>query len=643
MKKSYWGIKLQDLFLFNCGSSHHSYRFMGAHPLKWRGKQGVRFAVWAPTANAVAVVGDFNGWNSAGAPLDRAGETGIFVGFIEGLEQGALYKYRIVSSEDEVFLKSDPYAFYSERRPNTASIVYGLPEFEWSDAAWYSSRQKIPSYERPLLIYEAHAGSWKIKGKEDYYTYAELANMLVPYVVEWGYTHIEFLPLMEHPLDQSWGYQVTGFYSPTSRYGSPEQLKQLINECHRQGIGVILDWVPGHFCKDEHGLRRFDGSPLYEGADWKRAELPLWGTLSFDYARSEVRSFLISNAIYWLEQFHFDGLRVDAVATMIDLHMDKPPELHTLNADGGHINLHAIAFLKALNETVFHYYPNLLMLAEDSSSYASVTKPTSMGGLGFNYKWNMGWMNDMLRYMALSPADRTQQHHLLTFSIWYAFSENFVLPLSHDEVVHGKRSLLNKMWGSYEQKFAQLRMFYGYWIAHPGKKLLFMGGEWGQFDEWKDQDMLDWDVLQYDSHQSMHQYVKTLNHLYRNQPILWENDFDPACFQWIDVNNSEQSQISFIRRSKSGLLLAIVNFSGNEYSHYRIGAPEYGIYSLLMHSNEVKHGGTATAVTREIHSEEIPMHGQAFSISLELPPFTFMLFSFAAKDIEQRGDDVDGS
>jgi len=632
MNKSYWGITQEELFLFNCGSSHHSYRFMGAHPIRWRGKPGVRFAVWAPEAKRVAVVGDDLGWDTEGACLEQVGSTGVHIGFVETISPGSRYKYRIVTAEDDIVLKSDPYAFYSERRPSTASIVYGLPEFTWSDHAWYKTQQKTPSYNQPLLIYEVHAGSWRIKGKEHYYTYEELVEMLIPYVLEWGYTHIEFLPLMEHPLDQSWGYQVTGFYSPTSRYGTPEQLKHFINECHRHGIGVILDWVPGHFCKDAHGLRRFDGSPLYEGADWKRAELPLWGTLSFDYAKSEVVSFLISNAIYWIEQFHFDGLRVDAVATMLDLHMDKPPELHTLNADGGRLNLNAIAFLRALNETVFHYYPHLLMLAEDSSSYASVTKPTDLGGLGFNYKWNMGWMNDMLRYMASSPADRTQQHHLVTFSIWYAFSENYVLPLSHDEVVHGKRSLLNKMWGSYEQKFAQLRLFYGYWIAHPGKKLLFMGGEWGQYDEWKDEHMLDWEVLQYESHQRMHRYVKELNHLYRSLPVLWQNDFDPACFQWIDVNNASQSQLSFIRKSESGMLLAIANFSLNHYCEYRIGTPMSGIYTLLLHSNEVKYGGNTTVVQRDVYSEEIPMHGQAYSISIELPPFTFLLYAFQSEE-----------
>ncbi|MEK4249645.1 1,4-alpha-glucan branching protein GlgB [Paenibacillus sp. FSL W7-1287] len=632
MKKSYWGISPDELYLFNCGLSHHSYRFMGAHPMSWNGQQGVRFAVWAPEARQVAIVTDEIGWDTEGIPLTRVGSTGIHIGFIEGMQQGTRYKYRILTANGDVLLKSDPYAFYSERRPNTASIVYGLNDFEWSDQAWYEKLQQAPSYQQPLLIYEAHAGSWRIKGKEHYYTYEELADLLIPYVIEWGYTHIELLPLMEHPLDQSWGYQVTGFYSPTSRYGNPDQLKHFINECHKQDIGVILDWVPGHFCKDNHGLRCFDGSPIYEGADWKRAELPLWGTLSFDYARSEVISFLLSNAIYWIDSFHFDGLRVDAVATMLDLHMDKPPELHTLNEDGGRLNLNAIRFLRTLNETIFHYYPNILMLAEDSSSFAAVTKPTDVGGLGFNYKWNMGWMNDMLRYMSMSPEERTTHHHLITFSIWYAFSENFVLPLSHDEVVHGKRSLLNKMWGSYEQKFAQLRMFYGYWITHPGKKLLFMGGEWGQFDEWKDQHMLDWEVLQYESHQSMHRYVKELNHLYRNQPLLWENDFEPETFHWIDVNNAAQSQISFIRKSSHGLLLIVANFSENHYHHYRIGAPLSGIYELLLHSNEVKYGGTTTVVHREIHSEQVPMHGQPHSISIELPPFTCLLYSFQEKE-----------
>lgn len=627
-----YGITEQDLYLFNCGTSHHSYRFMGAHPITWEGIRGTRFAVWAPNAKTVSVIGDFNNWLGSEHTLSQCSDTGVFVGFLPKIKSGSLYKYEIISSTGERKVKSDPYAFGSERRPNTASVVVGLQKFRWADKRWYKQQSKIPSYNRPMLIYEVHAGSWKIKGKEDYYTYEELAHQLVPYAAEWGYTHIELMPLSEHPLDQSWGYQVTGFYSPTSRYGTAEQLKIFVNECHKHGIGVILDWVPGHFCRDDHGLRQFDGTPIYEGADYKRADLPLWGTLSFDYSRHEVISFLISNALYWMEQFHIDGLRVDAVANMLDLHMDKPIELHTLNADGGHLNTHAIAFLRKLNETVFHYYPDALMLAEDSSSFASVTKPTFMGGLGFNYKWNMGWMNDMLKYLSLPPSTRTEKHHLITFSIWYAFNENYLLPLSHDEVVHGKRSLLNKMWGSYEQKFAQLRMFYCYWIAHPGKKLLFMGGEWGQFDEWKDQDMLDWMVLDYESHRSMHQFSKELNAFYVNTPVLWENEFTSSTFEWIDVNNHEQSIISFSRHSQSGIVVVVVNFSERYYNSYRVGVPEKGIYKLLMHSNEVKYGGTTDYVQREVQCETGILHGREQSISIELPPFTCLLYTLHSGD-----------
>lgn len=632
MDTAMFGITEQDIYLFNHGSSYHSYKFMGAHPIQWEGMQGVRFALWAPNARDVSIIGDFNNWEGHDHRLKKIGSTGVFVGFFTQLQHGSLYKYAIITANGERKIKSDPYAYYSERRPNTASIAIGLSQYAWSDNEWYRKKKKVASYESPMLIYEVHAGSWKIKGKEDYYTYSELAEELIPYAAEMGYTHIELMPISEHPLDQSWGYQVTGFYSPTSRYGSPEQLKYFINDCHQNGLGVILDWVPGHFCKDEHGLREFDGTPIFEGADWKRAELPLWGTLSFDYSSYEVRSFLISNAIYWLEQFHFDGLRVDAVATMLDLHMDKPQELHTLNADGGHLNLNAISFLRKLNETVFHYYQDVLMLAEDSSSFASVTKPTNIGGLGFNYKWNMGWMNDMLKYMSLPPSTRTQYHHLLTFSIWYTFNENYLLPLSHDEVVHGKRSLLNKMWGTYEQKFSQLRLFYGYWITHPGKKLLFMGGEWGQFDEWKDQDMLDWMVLDYDSHKKMHLYSKELNWLYRNTPILWENDFNPSTFEWIDVSNASQSVISFSRQSRSGVLVVVVNFSLNHYNNYKVGVPQNGIYTLLLHSNEDKYGGTTQHVQREVHCEAGTIHGREQSISIELPPFSFILYALHSGD-----------
>lgn len=621
------GLSHKDLYLFNQGTSYHSYRFMGAHLVRVDGKDGVRFTVWAPNAAEVRVIGDFNMWVGTLHCMERIDATGIFSLFIPNLGEGALYKYEIITPEGAMIRKADPYAFYAERRPGTASIVAGLSGYKWKDGNWQRKKRKLPAYNNPLLIYEVHAGSWKIKGKEDFYTYEELAEDLVPYAAEIGYTHIELMPLSEHPLDQSWGYQITGFYAVTSRYGSPKQLMRFVDKCHQSGIGVILDWVPGHFCKDDHGLRLFDGAPIFEGADAKRAEKPLWGTLSFDFGKQEVVSFLISNALYWMDMYHIDGLRVDAVASMINLHMDKPPEMHTYNYLGGPDNLDALRFIKKLNETVFHYYPDTLMLAEDSSAWPAVTAPTYKGGLGFNFKWNMGWMNDMLRYMELDPSERSSHHNLITFSLLYAFSENYVLPLSHDEVVHGKRSLLNKMPGTYEEKFAQLRLFYGYWMTHPGKKLLFMGSEWGQFDEWKDSDMLDWMLLEYDMHRSMHHYVKTLNHLYVDQPSLWERDSEQECFEWIDVHNAAQSVISFIRRGKSDFSVVVANFSRNDYREFRIGVPEPGSYRSFINSNDKQFGGTETQTKQSYSSENVAWHGHEQSISLHLPPFTFLYFT----------------
>ena len=614
-----------SLYLFNTGEAHHSYRMFGAHPMNINGIDGVRFAVWAPQAVQVSVVGDFNEWHTSSHILHHV-KHGVFMGFVPYLEQGALYKYAILSEQGKWTFKADPYAFFSERRPQTASIVYGLQPFNWTDYEWMMKRSA--AYNAPLLIYEVHAGSWKIKGKENFYTYSELEYELIPYVKQFGFTHIELLPIMEHPLDQSWGYQLTGYYSPTSRYGRPEQLKSFINACHLAHIGVVLDWVPGHFCKDEHGLRLFDGKPLYEGPNLLRAELPLWGTLSFDFNIAEVRSFLISNAVYWFEQFHIDGIRVDAVANMLDLHMDKPPELQTLNEHGGHINLHAISFLQQLNKTIFHYYPQALMIAEDSSTIATNTKPAHEGGLGFNYKWNMGWMNDSLTYLSLSPYERRSKHHLLTFSIWYAFSENYVLPLSHDEVVHGKKSLLNKMWGSYEQKFAQLRMFYGYWITHPGKKLLFMGSEWGQFDEWKDQDMLDWSVLQYPAHDAMSLYVKTLFHTYLSLPSIWQQDTNPSTFSWIDVNNADQQVLAYERNNGKQWSVILLNFSDQYYEKFKIGVTHQGQYKLILNSNEARYGGHDSSEQLSIASEPYQLHGRDNCINVQLPPFTFKLFTF---------------
>ncbi|MCA0754561.1 1,4-alpha-glucan branching protein GlgB [Paenibacillus sp. N4] len=626
------GLSKNDLYLFNEGSSYHSYRFMGAHLVRVRGKDGVRFTVWAPNAKSVRVIGGFNQWNGSKHKMKLIGETGIFSLFIPDIGEGEIYKYEIVTADGNMIRKADPYAFYAERRPNTASVVADISGYQWEDSEWFEKKRQKPAYTNPMMIYEVHAGSWKIKGKEDFYTYEELADDLIPYAANMGYTHIELMPIMEHPLDQSWGYQITGFYGVTSRYGTPKQLMRFVDICHQHNMGVILDWVPGHFCKDDHGLRLFDGTPLYEGPNPNRAEKPLWGTLAFDFGRGEIMSFLISNAIYWMDVFHMDGLRVDAVASMINLHMDKPPEMHTLNHLGGSDNLDALRFLKKLNETVFQYYPDTLMIAEDSSAWPAVTAPTYKGGLGFNFKWNMGWMNDMLRYMALDPPERTHHHHLITFSLLYAFSENYVLPLSHDEVVHGKRSLLNKMPGTYEEKFAQLRLFYGYWMTHPGKKLLFMGSEWGQFDEWKDADMLDWMVLEYDSHRTMKHYVNTLNRTYQEEPSLWERDSFPDTFSWIDVNNAAQSVISFVRCGDKDKSVIVANFSRNDYHEFRIGVPDPGLYSSILNSNEKRFGGTDSQVQQSYKSENIAWHGQEQSISLHLPPFTFLMLGVRPGD-----------
>ncbi|MFF2482012.1 1,4-alpha-glucan branching protein GlgB [Paenibacillus sp. NPDC058071] len=631
MQTAPFGLSMSDLFLFNEGSSHHSYRFMGAHPMKWEGVSGVRFAVWAPNATQVRVTGSFNGWDGASHSMTKAGSTGIWALFVPGIGEGDLYKYEVFTSSGERRLKSDPYAFYAERRPLTASVITELNGFPWRDGNWLEEKRSKHAYSNPLLIYEAHAGSWRVKGKEVYLTYDELAEQLLPYAVEMGYTHIELLPLAEHPLDQSWGYQITGFYAPSSRYGRPKQLMHFVDCCHERGLGVILDWVPGHFCRDDHGLRLFDGTPIFEGPDEKLADKPQWGTLAFDFGKNEVVSFLISNAVYWMEMYHIDGLRVDAVASMINLHMDKPKELYTWNKLGGIDNLDALRFLKRLNETVFHYYPEALMLAEDSSAWPAVTSPTYLGGLGFNFKWNMGWMNDILRYMSYDPSDRKHYHHLITFSLVYAFSENYVLPLSHDEVVHGKRSLLNKMPGTYEEKFAQLRLFYGYWMTHPGKKLLFMGGEFGQFDEWKDAEELDWLLLDYELHRKTQQYVRELNALYTELPSLWEKDAESGGFRWIDVHNADQSIISFIRYGTKSFSVIVANFSRSGYDSYRIGVPEQGLYRVRMHSDEEHYGGRGTR-QRHVASEATAWHGCNQSISLLIPPLSFQLLILETGD-----------
>jgi len=626
-------VSSDDLYLYNTGQLFRAYRTFGAHPMEVGGVWGVRFVLWAPRAEEAFVVGDFSDWSSRdrsrAIALERIGTTGVWAGFAPGFGEGVRYKYEIADSRGERRLKSDPFGFRSELRPDTASIVGSLDGYEWQDSEWRRDRQANPPYGKPMLIYEVHLASWRMDAPERFRDYAALADELVDYVCEMGYSHIEVLPLAEHPLDRSWGYQATGYYAATSRYGPPEGLKRLVDSAHRRGIGVLLDWVCGHFCKDDHGLRSFDGAPLYEHADFRRAEKPLWGTLAFDFGKPQVQSFLISNALYWMDVFHIDGLRVDAVASMIDLNFDKPDSMRTANRYGGTEDVEALHFLRKLNETVFRYYPEALMMAEDSSSYPAVTSPTYLGGLGFNYKWNMGWMNDMLRYMETDPSRRSARHSLITFSMHYAYSENYVLPLSHDEVVHGKKSLLNKMPGSYEEKFANLRLFYGYWMTHPGKKLLFMGGEFGQFDEWKDYAGLDWDLLRYPLHDSMRRYAADLNRLYAREPALWEKDHSPAGFEWIDVNNAPQSMLSFQRNGGEGVKPVVVacNFSRASYESYRIGVSRPGVYRLLLNSDGADYGGSGAFVPDRVEAQGVPMHGKPYSIVIPVSALSVLLWS----------------
>lgn len=627
-----------DLYLFHEGNLFHSYRMLGSRVTTQDGVSGVLFRVWAPNAKQVWVAGDFNGWSGFQHPLEWVESSGgIWSLFIPGIGEGTVYKYQIQGADGSFRLKSDPYAFHSELRPDTASVVWSIDKYSWNDAKWQKQRKKQPSFNRPVNIYEVHLGSWKYIEPELFYDYEVMADDLIPYMLEMGYTHIELLPLAEHPFDRSWGYQATGYFSATSRYGRPEQLMAFIDRCHQNGIGVIMDWVPGHFCKDDHGLRLFDGSPLFEPADSRIAEKRGWGTLSFDFSKPEVVSYLISNAVFWMEVYHVDGIRVDAVASMINLHFDKSHEERTYNRYGGSENLEALDFIKKLNKTVFQYFPDALMIAEDSSDWPLVTAPIHVGGLGFNYKWNMGWMNDMLRYMQTETVHRKYHHNLITFSIMYAYSENFILPFSHDEVVHGKKSLLNKMPGDYWKKFANLRLLYGYMMSHPGKKLLFMGGEYGQFDEWKDLEDLDWELLEYEKHGQMHHYVKELNALYQKEPSLWQLDYDPSGFRWIDADNSEQSIISFIRAgsSEDEHIVVVSNFTEYVHYDYRIGVPEEGVYREILNSDREEFGGSHQINKQRIKAEPEPWHYLPYSIRITVPPLATVYLKYKKKS--ERG------
>ncbi|MCX7903370.1 MAG: 1,4-alpha-glucan branching protein GlgB [Caloramator sp.] len=616
-------IYVSDINRYIKGEHFSAYEFMGSKIVEYQGKKGVVFITFAPRAREVRVVGDFNGWNGDKHKMIKVLDSGFWWLFIENIKEGDLYKYEIIKADGTRVLKADPYARFSELRPNTASVVYEDKDYKWQDKEWMEKRKSINYFKSPLNIYEVHLGSWKKKG-ENFLNYREIADELSKYVKDMGYTHVELLPIMEHPLDASWGYQITGYFSPTSRYGTPDDFKYFIDKMHREGIGVILDWAPGHFCRDEHGLYNFDGAHLYEHEDPILGDNFDWGTANFDYSKGHVQSFLISNALYWFKEFHVDGLRVDAVAAMLYLNFGKE-HLNIRNKFGGIENLDAVDFLKKLNKAIFLNVDNPLMIAEESTAWPLVTYPTYDGGLGFNYKWNMGWMNDTLRYMAMGDEERKNNHNLLTFSMMYAYSENFILPLSHDEVVHGKKSLIDKMPGSYEEKFANLRLLYGYMMTHPGKKLLFMGGEIAQFIEWRFYEEIEWFLLKYPIHDSLKRYVRDLNKFYLENKALWELDHKGEGFEWIDANNRHQSVLSFIRRSEEDYLVIICNFGRGKYENYKIGVPEDAEYIEVFNSDKNIYSGSNFVNDVSIKSLRESWHGRDYSINIRIAPYSFIV------------------
>ena len=611
-----------DRYLFGQGTHYKIFEKLGAHPKTYKGKAGMYFAVWAPHAKAVGVVGDFNGWDPDAAPMSPLADSGIYEAFIPGVGLGELYKFAITTQEGKILFKADPYAVHAEFRPGTASITEDISGFKWEDAGWMDARKKADPVKSPMAIYEVHLGSWRKKDrpqKEGYYTYMEAAHELADYVKKMGYTHVELMGIAEHPYDGSWGYQVTGYYAPTSRYGTPKEFMYFVNYLHKKGIGVILDWVPAHFPKDAHGLADFDGQPLYEYADPRKGEHPDWGTKVFDYSKNEVKNFLIANALYWVENFHVDGLRVDAVASMLYLDYGREPGEWTPNKDGGNENYEAVDFFRQLNSAVLTRHPSMMMIAEESTAWPMITMPPDVGGLGFNFKWNMGWMNDMLRYMSLDPLFRKGNHDCITFSFFYAFSENFVLPISHDEVVHGKCSLIGKMPGEYDDKFSSMRLFFAYMMAHPGKKLLFMGSEFGQFKEWAYKEGLDWLLLDYEKHRQLQAFSKELNHFYTAHPALWQIDYSWEGFQWISSDDNSNSVIAFRRIDRDGKdLITVFNFTPNDHEDYRIGVPEKGTYKVVMDTALKKYGGTKPRLCGTYKTRKIPMHNMEQSISLKL-------------------------
>jgi 1,4-alpha-glucan branching enzyme len=619
-----------DLYFFNEGSHNRLYRKLGAHPAEADGTAGTYFAVWAPDAEGVSVIGDFNAWDGRRNKLAPRASSGIWEGFLPGVEQGMLYKYFIQSRYGGYRMeKNDPYAFYFEVPPRTASIVWDL-EYEWGDADWMRARTETDLHERPVSVYEMHIGSWRRVPEEGnrFLSYRELAERLPQYLQALGFTHVEFLPVMEHPFYGSWGYQTTGYFAPTSRYGTPQDFKHLVDTLHRSGIGVILDWVPSHFPTDEHALGRYDGTHLYEHSDPRQGIHPDWNSYIFNYGRREVRSFLLSSALFWLDEYHADGLRVDAVASMLYLDYSRKAGEWRPNVYGGNENLESISWLRRFNEDVYREVPGIQTVAEESTAWPKVSRPVYLGGLGFGFKWDMGWMHDMLEYITKEPVHRRFHQNNLTFRLLYAFSENFMLPLSHDEVVHGKAALLSKMPGDDWQKFANLRLLFGYMYAMSGKKLLFMGGEIGQWSEWNHEESLEWHLLDYEPHRGLQRWLGDLNRLYRREPALHELDCDPGGFEWVDASDAEASVVSWIRRSRAGggRILAVSNFTPVPRQPYRIGVPAGGMWRELINSDAAAYGGSGMGNAGGFPAEEIPCHGRPYSLNLTLPPLSICMF-----------------
>ncbi|MBA3534189.1 MAG: 1,4-alpha-glucan branching protein GlgB [Ardenticatenales bacterium] len=628
-----------DLQLIGEGKHHHVYNRLGAQLIEHQGVKGTAFALWAPGAQRVSVIGNFNGWDGRRHLMRVRGSSGIWELFIPGLVEGELYKYQLLGQNGQVIEKADPYAFATEMRPKTASKVWNIERYEWQDAEWLRARLKRNAFQEPMNIYEAHLTSWARSpdNPDKYLDYRHLAHRLVDYVKEMGYTHIELLPITEYPYDGSWGYQVTGYFAPTSRLGTPDDFMYFVDHCHRNNIGVLVDWVPAHFPKDEHGLARFDGSALYEHSDWRLGEHKDWGTYIFNYGRNEVRNFLISSALFWLDKYHIDGIRVDAVASMLYLDYSREPGQWVPNRFGGRENLDAIEFLRQLNELTHHYHPGIITVAEESTSFPFVTRPTYLGGLGFDFKWNMGWMNDSLAYIQADPIYRKYEHNKLTFGLMYAFSEHFVLPISHDEVVHLKHSMAAKMPGDWWQQMASLRTYYGFMFTHPGKKLLFQGQDIGQWTEFNEDRSVDWHLLQHEQHRGLNRWVHDLLHLVKNEPALHEQDHSWEGFQWIDVNDWENSIISYLRfaRDREDFLVVIHNFTPVVRHGYHIGVPTGGTYLEVLNSDASNYWGSGIGNQGQIHADDQPWMGFPHGMLLSLPPMsTLVLKPRREKSIE---------